>query len=261
MDPKAKLAAELVHLTERDEYLVAASELLLKLIPADHAAWNEVDPAAGQSDVRAFPEHSGIDIPKMLLELYAEHPIVVSFQREPSEPFRRLSDLVSDRQLYRTRAFREGLSRLEVNRQLVAMTSIPHGNLFSCWTMNRWGRDFSDGEVELARHVHPMLRLLEQAYGGRRTPEAVSQAEAFSLTSRENEILQLLGKGLTGIAIGHLLGISPRTVAKHVEHAYAKLGCTNRIDALRRLRGEDPSGSDPNIAPVDTRARPPSERP
>jgi DNA-binding CsgD family transcriptional regulator len=26
-------------------------------------------------------------------------------------------------------------------------------------------------------------------------------------------------------------------VAKHLEHAYTKLGCTNRVDALNRLRG------------------------
>ncbi|WP_138418714.1 helix-turn-helix domain-containing protein [Sinomonas gamaensis] len=57
------------------------------------------------------------------------------------------------------------------------------------------------------------------------------------MTSREHEILQLIGRGLTGVSVGHLLGISPRTVAKHLEHAYAKLGCTNRIDALRLLNG------------------------
>jgi len=49
--------------------------------------------------------------------------------------------------------------------------------------------------------------------------------------------VQLLEKGLTGVSIGHLLGISPRTVAKHLEHIYAKLGISNRIEALNRLRG------------------------
>ncbi|WP_437773799.1 response regulator transcription factor [Arthrobacter sp. KNU40] len=50
--------------------------------------------------------------------------------------------------------------------------------------------------------------------------------------------MRLLGQGLKTAAIGHLLGCSPRTVAKHLEHAYAKLGSNNRVDALRRLRGE-----------------------
>lgn len=238
MEPDAKLATELVGLTDRDAYLRAASELLLNLFPSEHAAWNDVDAWAQESDVRAYPEHSGVDIPKMLLELYAEHPVVMSFQREPGDGLRRLSDLVSDRQLYQTRAFREGLLFLDVNRQLVFMTSPASDHRFRGWSMNRWGHDFGDNEVELARHVQPMLRLVEQAcWDGAQSPRE-THSEEYSLTVREQEILQLLGKGLTGVAIGHLLGVSPRTVAKHLEHSYAKLGCTNRIDALRRLRGE-----------------------
>jgi DNA-binding CsgD family transcriptional regulator len=65
----------------------------------------------------------------------------------------------------------------------------------------------------------------------------VSFVEDYSLTAREHQILQLLDKGLTGLAIEHLLGISPRTVAKHLEHVYAKLGVSNRIDGLNQLRG------------------------
>lgn len=54
----------------------------------------------------------------------------------------------------------------------------------------------------------------------------------------EQQVLDLLGKGLIGAAIGRLLGISPRMVAKHLENAYAKLGCTNRIDGLCRPKGQ-----------------------
>ncbi|GAA5194226.1 hypothetical protein GCM10023346_21140 [Arthrobacter gyeryongensis] len=236
MEPDAKLATELVGLADRDAYLRAASELLLNLFPSEHAAWNDVDAWTQESGVRAFPEHSGVDIPKMLLELYAEHPIVMSFQRDPSDSLRRLSDLISDRQLYQTRAFREGLSFLDVNRQLVFMTSPASDHRFRGWSLNRWGHDFGDNEVELARHIQPMLCLLEHAYPCAKPRE--THSEEYSLTVREQEILQFLGEGLTGVAIGHLLGVSSRTVAKHLEHAYAKLGCTNRIDALRRLRGE-----------------------
>ena len=238
MEPDAKLASELVGLPGRDEYLEAAAELLLELLPSAHAAWNEVDAWTRHADVRAFPYHSGVDVRRMLLELYAEHPAVISFQRDPDDGLRRLSDLVSDRQLYRTRAFREGLYLLDVNRQLVFMTSGPSTHIFRGWSMNRWGRDFTDNEVELARRLWPMLRLLDQAYEGQRLVSMGTLPEGYGLTSRELEILRLLAQGLTGVAIGHLLGISPRTVAKHLEHAYAKLGCTNRIDALRRLNGE-----------------------
>lgn len=238
MEAHAKLAAELMHLPGQEEYVSAASELLLKLVPSDHVAWNEVDPAIGHSDVRVYPEHFGVDVPKMLLELVGEHPVVASFQRHPHESLRRLSDVVSDLELYRTRAFQEGLSLLNVNRQLLAVTSDAGSNVFRCWTMNRWGHDFNENEVELTARLQPILRLLERAYVSDPASWGQSQAQRYSLTARELEILQLLDKGLTIAAIGHLLGISPRTVAKHLEHTYAKLGCTNRIDALRTIRGD-----------------------
>ncbi|WP_285244538.1 helix-turn-helix transcriptional regulator [Pseudarthrobacter sp. fls2-241-R2A-127] len=233
-----KLAAELMHLPGQEEYLLAASDVLLKLVPSDHVAWNEVNPSAGYAEVRAYPDHSGIDIPKMLLELVGEHPVVASFKRHPHDSLRRLSDVVSDRDLYRSRAFREGLSLLNVNRQLVALTSDVGSSVFRCWSMNRWGHDFSDNEVDLTARLQPMLRLLERTYAGDDASWGQFQAQRYSLTARELEVLQLLDKGITIVAIGHLLGISPRTVAKHLEHSYAKLGCTNRIEALRRMRGD-----------------------
>lgn len=83
------------------------------------------------------------------------------------------------------------------------------------------GQEFTDIELNFARRQQPMLRLLELAYGdGRGQAVAVSQAEVFSLTQREHKILQPLGKGLTGVSIGHLLSISPRKVAKDLEHPY-----------------------------------------
>lgn len=52
------------------------------------------------------------------------------------------------------------------------------------------------------------------------------------LTPREREILDLVASGWTNTAIAHALRISPRTVAKHLEHAYRKLGVTNRAAAV-----------------------------
>lgn len=59
---------------------------------------------------------------------------------------------------------------------------------------------------------------------------------AQPLTAREAETLHWLSEGKTNTEIGRLLGISPRTVAKHCEHLFAKLGVENRLGAalLRR---------------------------
>lgn len=66
----------------------------------------------------------------------------------------------------------------------------------------------------------------------------VSQSEAKPLeeplTERENEVLQLLAQGLANKQIAHELGISEHTVKFHVSSIYAKLGATNRAEAVRQ---------------------------
>jgi DNA-binding NarL/FixJ family response regulator len=56
-------------------------------------------------------------------------------------------------------------------------------------------------------------------------------SEELGLTSREGEVLSWLSKGKTNRDIAQILGLSPRTVDKHLEQIYAKLGVENRTAA------------------------------
>lgn len=60
--------------------------------------------------------------------------------------------------------------------------------------------------------------------------------EALGLTARELEVLRELEHGLTDREIGDALHISRRTVQKHLEHAFRKLGVGTRTAAVTRLR-------------------------
>jgi DNA-binding NarL/FixJ family response regulator len=53
----------------------------------------------------------------------------------------------------------------------------------------------------------------------------------FSLTAREAEVLLWLGRGKSNRDIAEILGLSPRTVNKHLEQVFAKLGVENRASA------------------------------
>ncbi|WP_407147033.1 response regulator [Bradyrhizobium sp. ORS 86] len=53
----------------------------------------------------------------------------------------------------------------------------------------------------------------------------------LGLTTREGEVLSWLSKGKTNRDIAQILGLSPRTVDKHLEQIYAKLGVDNRTAA------------------------------
>ena len=64
---------------------------------------------------------------------------------------------------------------------------------------------------------------------------------AFRLTQREAEVLYWVVQGKTSIDIGDILGNSPRTVNKHLEHVFEKLGVETRTAAanlaLSKMRG------------------------
>jgi NarL family two-component system response regulator YdfI len=55
---------------------------------------------------------------------------------------------------------------------------------------------------------------------------------AGPLTDRETEVLTLLSKGFANKQIALALGISEHTVKFHVSSIYAKLGATNRTQAV-----------------------------
>ncbi len=57
-----------------------------------------------------------------------------------------------------------------------------------------------------------------------------------SLTSREHEIATLVAEGLSNREIAHRLVISKRTVDAHIEHIYAKLGVSSRVQLTTWLR-------------------------
>ena len=72
-----------------------------------------------------------------------------------------------------------------------------------------------------------LLRLAKDA--GHSFPAEFSSE--LGLTTRESEVLAWLSKGKTNRDIAQILGLSPRTVDKHLEQIYAKLGVENRTAA------------------------------
>jgi two-component system, NarL family, response regulator len=53
------------------------------------------------------------------------------------------------------------------------------------------------------------------------------------LTRREEEILELLGKGLGNRELGQVLGVSEDTIKTHLKSLFRKLDVSNRAEAVR----------------------------
>lgn len=60
----------------------------------------------------------------------------------------------------------------------------------------------------------------------------VAQPTSSSLTPREQQVLGLLAEGLMPVEIASRLVVTPKTVAKHIEHILGKLGVHSRAQAV-----------------------------
>ncbi|MEZ2130594.1 MULTISPECIES: response regulator [unclassified Sinorhizobium] len=78
--------------------------------------------------------------------------------------------------------------------------------------------------------IGPEEYLFRLAASDRRSNEDALR-QHFALTQRESEVLLWIAKGKANRDIGEILGLSARTVNKHLEQIYVKLGVENRASA------------------------------
>lgn len=99
---------------------------------------------------------------------------------------------------------------------------------------NTFSRNGSTGKL-LVQFVRDEKRdesvlLLEE-----KTAMPVSERlQSLGLTPREAEVLRWVARGKSNPEIAIILGAAPRTVQKHLEHIFSKLGVATRTDAARR---------------------------
>lgn len=77
-------------------------------------------------------------------------------------------------------------------------------------------------------------KVVSQFMSGKSLPDVMSQVgdEMDGLTSRELEVLQMVGQGLTNKEVAQRLFISDRTVQAHLSNIFSKLQVTSRTEAV-----------------------------
>lgn len=113
--------------------------------------------------------------------------------------------------------------------------------------LKRRGPEFSERERERLDLLRPHLAFLyRHARKAAATPRgdtpfrpvpvpAQAKVAPPGLTPREAAVMHWLACGKTDAEIAALLSISPRTVQKHLEHVYVKLGVETRTAAVMRM--------------------------
>ena len=99
-----------------------------------------------------------------------------------------------------------------------------------------------DGPLMIHQNGQPVLQLaylgaiggdeyLFRLTGVSQTSDDEVLRQNFALTVREGQVLLWIAKGKSNRDIGEILGLSARTVNKHLEQIYVKLGVENRASA------------------------------
>lgn len=171
-----------------------------------------------------------------------QHPLINYYAVTGDGGPMRFSDVVSPRELDALGLYQEFFRPLGVRYQMAIRIGYQPDHSIGI-ALNRGDRDFSDRERDLFGALRvPLARALLRLRqpGPRRTDASFVHAAAGNgaaslLTPREVEVLRYAEVGRTNVAVARALGISPRTVAKHLEHAYRKLGVSSRTAAVTTL--------------------------
>jgi DNA-binding CsgD family transcriptional regulator len=110
------------------------------------------------------------------------------------------------------------------------------GPVQRAFVVGRASRDFSDADLELAGVVQRSLAALDRQAAVVQRMTGARTGTDLGLTGRELAVLQLIAEGLTTRRTANALACSPRTVEKHLEKAFRRLGVRDRLNAVRVLQ-------------------------
>ncbi len=190
---------------------------------------SDVPAVVSRSQAEAFDRH------------FHEHPLVRDHGRNAAAVTRRISDLLPAARFRETPLFNDYYREIGIDHTMAAPIHV-HRQFLVSFVFNRSGRDFSDRErarLEVVRpHLGNLYRLSDEVHGARAAwgvPSAApSGAPEARLTAREQEVLGWLAAGKCDRDIADILGISARTVHKHLQRIYEKLGVESRTAAVSR---------------------------
>jgi DNA-binding CsgD family transcriptional regulator len=172
------------------------------------------------------------------MAMNADDPYIVNLFRTGDPRPYRMSDFVTFGHFRQTAVYREVFARYGMRHLLVMTPRITDQELVLIGLTRRL-HDFSDCET---RALHPMRDLIAAALDYQAQITAIRAEIGLglpavpprrcTLTERETQVLALIATGHTSDQAARKLGISPRTIRKHLEGVFAKANVPSRAAAV-----------------------------
>jgi DNA-binding CsgD family transcriptional regulator len=237
-----------------------------RLVHSDVLSYNELGPGPGQVAYCAYPEDV-VFSPESIAAFEAhvhENPLVDHLAATADGSPAMISDFLSQERFHRLGVYTEFYRHVPVEYQIAIGLPKTDGRIVGI-ALSRARGDFTEDDRDLLAVLRaPLVRAMIRARSRNRAQRALSgpaDNRLANLTDRELQLLELVALGNTNAGIARKLGISPRTVAHHLDSAYRKLDVTSRAAAVYRAVSEGlvtPKPAAPDNPPRGTDSRRPS---
>jgi DNA-binding CsgD family transcriptional regulator len=212
---------------------------LATLVGCDVLTYNEIGPARGETRYADYPAGALDPATQSAFAAHVhEHPLVNHYRATGSGEPVKISDFLSRQRLHRLGLYAEFFRGIPVEYQMAINLPGPDAEIIGV-ALSRARHDFCDEDRSLLSVLQaPLIAALLRARRRQQAGQALSALTCSglpALTDREIQILRLVAAGRTNGAIAHQLEVSPRTIAKHLEHTYRKLGVSSRAAAVSRM--------------------------
>jgi DNA-binding CsgD family transcriptional regulator len=226
----------------------AAVNALPRLVASEITSLSICDLESGRRQVVATPAAAiGADDIAAFNRYFRVHPLVHYHAGLRGPGAHRITDSLPFSHFRNSGLYNEYYRRIGIDHAVALPVYVDDKTLVS-FVLNRRRRDFSDRERDMLDLVGSGLsRLYAKAYAmdharfllaakGLNEP----RLEALGVTPRETEVLRWLAGGKTDREIAALLSCSHRTVQKHLQRLYVKLGVETRTAAVMRALSTKP---------------------
>ena len=232
---------------DTDAFATAGVHALTTYVGADLATLSDCDLISGRRRVLgARPTALGQTAIATFDRHFRAHPLVAFHAAHHDGGAHRISDSWPRAAFERTPLYDEYYRPIGI-RHVVAVPLYADDRRLVSFVLNRAGRDFDDDEIAELDFVRGPLSALYRRLMGTQSGQAVSAqraraadrwirvADPVALTPREAEIMRWVAAGKSDGQIAQIVSASVRTVQKHLQHAYVKLGVESRTAAAMRV--------------------------
>ena len=203
-------------------------ERLPRLVASEFSTLSICHLASGRREVYGLPAgRLSADERAAFDRHFYEHPLVRFHGYQGGGVAQRISDSVPFAKFRESALYNEYYRRVRIDHAVALPIYVRDGLLVS-FVLNRARRDFSDRERALLDLLRPYLAKLYR-----------KTSALGALTAREAEALRWVAAGKSDAQIGAILGVSARTVQKHLQRVYEKLGVESRTAAAMRASGRE----------------------